>query len=738
MVYSEESKKVLFDAGKYASEDDGILGSEHLLLAICKDGSTLAALTLRDHGVTAEKVGEYINYGMPRATIVYSNRVKWILRSAAQDAENDCSSEITAEHILLAIFELTDCVAMRIIRHLGADYKSLKLELCESMRINRETQDVQEDIELVRRAFGELMEDETELSPKALDIGIDMIAKAASGVYDPVISRDDEIERVIEILLRRNKNSPLLLGEAGVGKTAIVEGLAQRIADGNVPNALRDKRLISLNMASLVAGTRYRGDFEEKLSAIIQEATENDDTIIFIDELHTIVGAGSAEGSQDVANILKPVLARGELRVIGATTPAEYKKYIEQDRALQRRFQTVSVSAPSARQTVDIIKGIRDKYVEHHGVELPTDVIESAVYLSEKYITDRNLPDKAIDLIDESMSRKSIRGKGSENNILTIEDVRETLGRMTAKDVSVFDDTIDGERDIEKGLNELVYGQRKASMMIDKAITRYRAGIRESGRPIGVFIFYGADGVGKRTMARALAKVYYGDERSVIELDMNEYSERAAISALIGTSSGYVGYEEGGKLVDALRRKPYSVLLFENIDKADDEVKALIRCMCKDGYVEDRKGNVGICRNTFVVMTLSVDSKGIGGFAQSNSHIALPKELQQYFADVCDAEIFFDMPDSEALKNIVKRRFAELTARINEKGRRLMIDEGVADNIVERNPNVVNASGILKVVDWDVETPLASYLSRRRSPGNICIKVRQGKIVIEDDNGCDG
>src|SRR6267142_2596469 len=675
--FTPRAQQVLALARKEADRfNHNFLGTEHLLLGLIKLGQGVAVNVIQKMGLDLEtvcmEVEKQVGTGPDQkmiGNIPYTPRVKKVLALAAKEAKALNHTYVGTEHILLGLLREGDGVAARVLKNLDVDIEQTRQEILKELDPNFSSQEEQPSgsAEASEKAP---TEKKGEVKTPALKaFGRDLTEIARKGEMDPVIGRKNEIERVIQILCRRTKNNPVLLGEAGVGKTAIVEGLAQEIAAGNVPELLRDKRVITLDLALMVAGTKYRGQFEERIKAVMDEIRRSKNIILFIDELHTIVGAGSAEGTMDASNIIKPALSRGELQCIGATTLNEYRKYIEKDAALERRFQSVKVEAPSVEEAILILKGLRPKYEEHHKAEITDPAVEAAVKFSDRYITDRYLPDKAIDLMDEAGSRARIGAmtrppeiKDLEAQIEEIKSRKEKAikeqdfeGAAAMRDkekqakekqeailaawrtsreekrVKVDEEDIlhvvsqwtgiplqrmeQGEMSrllqVETTMSKVVIGQREAVSAMCKALRRSRADLKDPRRPIGTFALLGPTGVGKTLLAKTLAEQLFGDSKSLIQLDMSEYMEKFNVSRLIGSPPGYVGYEEGGQLTEKVRRNPYSVVLFDEIEKAHPDVWNLLLQILEDGKLTDNTGHVVNFRNTIILMTSNVGSDTI-------------------------------------------------------------------------------------------------------------------------------
>lgn len=654
------------------------VGTEHILLGLLREGSGVAAAALSECGVTEDALKQRISEDNNNNTETrltpddFTPRTKRVLRAAMLVSSRLGNSYVGTEHLLLAIISENDSYAVAFLREMGVSENAIAQAISKSIQnTNGEGQ----------FASGEQNFGGAEGGSKggsALEkFGRDLTKAAKSGEIDPVIGREKEIERVIQILSRRTKNNPVLIGEPGVGKTAVAEGLALAIAHGEVPEILKDKKVVSLDLTGMIAGAKYRGDFEERIKSAIDEVKKSKDTILFIDELHTIVGAGAAEGSADAANILKPSLARGDFQVIGATTLNEYRKYIEKDAALERRFQPVTVGEPTPEQAVEILKGLRDSYEAHHKVKITDDAIEAAVTLSSRYIADRYLPDKAIDLIDEGASKVRLASLTSPPDVKNLEDEIEKLekekasavneqdferaakirdeqkkiqteldtakkdwqdkqksncGEVTSEDIAkiVSDWTgipvvqltkEESERllNMEEELHKRVIGQEEAVSAIARAIRRGRVGLKDPKRPVGSFIFLGPTGVGKTELCKALAQTMFGDESAMLRLDMSEYMEKHTVSKLIGSPPGYVGFEEGGQLTEKVRRKPYSVVLFDEIEKAHPDVFNMLLQILDDGRLTDSQGRTVDFKNTVIIMTSNVGARLITDAQQKNS-----------------------------------------------------------------------------------------------------------------------
>lgn len=669
--YTKKAKKAMELAGKSSKMmHHNYIGTEHLLLGLLKEGSGVAAKVLMSMGVEENKIMDLIESLIaPSAGVAildaegYSPRTLRVLEAAQNEAERFKSSEIGTEHLLIALIKESDCAAVRLLNTMGVNLQKMYIETL--VAIGEDTALYKEDFQNgkpVKKKGGDV-------TPTLSQYSRDLTQLAREGELDPVIGREEEIQRVIQILSRRGKNNPCLIGEPGVGKTAVVEGLAQSIVSGMVPDTVLDKRVLTLDLSGIVAGSKYRGEFEERVKKVLAEVKKAGNILLFIDELHTIIGAGGAEGAIDASNILKPSLARGEIQLIGATTIEEYRKYIEKDAALERRFQPVTVEEPDEEKAVEILKGLRSYYEKHHHVHITDEGIRAAVQLSERYINDRNLPDKAIDLMDEAASKvrlgsfktpKQIREvefrlKELDDEIeeavrnLHMEDAKaakkekEELLKLHEKQVKKYHRDADkkelavGENEIaevvaswtkipvsklteqegqklaklEKILHKRVIGQEEAVSAVAKAVRRGRVGLKDPDRPIGSFLFLGPTGVGKTEISKALAEAIFGNEQAMIRVDMSEYMEKHSVSKMVGSPPGYVGYDEGGQLSEKVRRNPYSVILFDEIEKAHPDVFNILLQVLDDGHITDAQGRKVDFKNTIIIMTSNAGAQSI-------------------------------------------------------------------------------------------------------------------------------
>ncbi len=790
--FTPRAQQVLALARKEADRfNHNFVGTEHLLLGLIKLGQGVAVNVLQKLGLDLEtvrmEVEKQVGTGPDQkmiGNIPYTPRVKKVLALAAKEAKNLSHTYVGTEHILLGLLREGDGVAARVLKNLDVDIEQTRQEILKELDPNFATQE--ETASAESSAEKPAPEKKGEVKTPALKaFGRDLTEIARKGEMDPVIGRKNEIERVIQILCRRTKNNPVLLGEAGVGKTAIVEGLAQEIASGNVPELLRDKRVITLDLALMVAGTKYRGQFEERIKAVMDEIRRSKNIILFIDELHTIVGAGSAEGTMDASNIIKPALSRGELQCIGATTLNEYRKYIEKDAALERRFQSVKVEAPSVEEAVLILKGLRPKYEEHHKAEFTDQALEAAVKLSDRYITDRFLPDKAIDLMDEAGSRARIgtmtrppEVKGLEADIEEIKTKKERAiknqdfeGAASMRDkekhakekleavlkdwrtsreekrVKVDDEDIlqvvskwtgiplqrmeQGEMQrllqVETEMAKVVIGQREAVSAMCKALRRSRADLKDPRRPIGTFALLGPTGVGKTLLAKTLAEQMFGDNKALIQLDMSEYMEKFNVSRLIGSPPGYVGYEEGGQLTEQVRRKPYSVVLFDEIEKAHPDVWNLLLQILEEGKLTDNVGRVVNFRNTIILMTSNVGSDtikkqstlGFSPITDENSYERMrekileeaKKTFRPEFLNRLDDIVVFRSLTKPDLIEILDLEISKVMHRLKPRNILLQLDEKAKDFLVSKGYDPqYGARPMRRAVERSLEDPLAEEI----------------------------
>lgn len=775
------------------------IGTEHILWGLVKEGGGIAANVLLSSGVTDSKVMEkiitIIGKGDGNAPIAgYTPRTKRVLELSYAETRRMGQNFIGTEHIMLGLLREGESIAIRILMELGVDINKLYDNLITML---------QEDTPAAVAASKPKAED---LQTPTLDqFGRDLTVMAREGKVDPIVGRDKEIERIIQILSRRTKNNPCLIGEPGVGKTAIAEGLAQKIVEGNIPETLKGKRVVALDLSSMVAGAKYRGEFEERLKKSIGEIKSAGNVILFIDEMHTIVGAGAAEGAIDASNILKPLLARGEIQVVGATTLDEYRKHIEKDAALERRFQPIQIEEPTQEEAIDILKGIRDKYEAHHNVKITDEAIDAAVKLSSRYITDRYLPDKAIDLIDEASSKVRLKSftappdlKELENKIEQIhkmkedaivnqefekaaslrdqenelkeemksrkekwemenqshtqmvmeKEIAEVVGNWTGIPVSrLAQEETERLKNLEEVLHQRVIGQEEAVRSISKAIRRGRVGLKDPKRPVGSFIFLGPTGVGKTELSKALAESLFGDESHMVRIDMSEYMEKHTVSRLIGSPPGYVGYDEGGQLTEKVRRKPYSVVLFDEIEKAHPDVFNILLQILEDGRLTDSTGRLVDFRNTVIIMTSNVGARNIVepkrlGFVAAIEDAArdyeemkknvmdeLKKTFRPEFINRVDELIVFHPLTQENINDIAALMLKEVSSRLKNMDITLTADKGVKEYLANKGyDKAFGARPLRRTIQNLVEDKLAEEML----DGNI----KEGdrvKIVVEDE-----
>lgn len=813
--FTPRAQQVLALARKEADRfNHNFVGTEHILLGLIKLGQGVAVNVLQKLGLDLETVREEVEKQVGTGpeqkmigNIPYTPRVKKVLSLAAKEAKSLNHTYVGTEHILLGLLREGDGVAAQVLKNLEVDIEQTRQEILRELDPNFSSEE--DPMAETAAAKGPNEKKGDSKTPALKAFGRDLTEIASKGEMDPVIGRTNEIERVIQILCRRTKNNPVLLGEAGVGKTAIVEGLAQEIAKGNVPEILRDKKVITLDLALMVAGTKYRGQFEERIKAVMDEIRRTKNVILFIDELHTIVGAGSAEGTMDASNIIKPALSRSELQCIGATTLNEYRKYIEKDAALERRFQSVKVEAPTEDEAILILKGLRCKYEDHHKATITDAAIDSAVKLSERYISGRFLPDKAIDVIDEAGSRARISTmtrppelKELESNIDDIKSKKEEAikeqdfeGAASMRDkekqakdaldkaleewnkkredfkVIVDDEEViqviskwtgvplqrleQGEAqrllNIENDLSEIVIGQEAAVHALAKALRRSRADLKDPKRPIGTFALLGPTGIGKTLLAKTLAEKMFGDSKSLIQLDMSEYMEKFSVSRLVGSPPGYVGYEEGGQLTEQVRRRPYSVVLFDEVEKAHPDVMNMLLQILEEGKLTDNMGRVVDFRNTIVLLTSNVGADAVTkqslGFGNQTDEVsydkmkegimeAAKKVFRPEFLNRLDEILVFRALNKDNLIKILDLEITKVCERLKDRDISLVLDEKAKDFLVTKGYDpAYGARPMRRAVERYLEDPLAEEILKGNIIGIAPVRVTSGEktLVFQQD-----
>lgn len=809
--FTDKAQNALAQAGRCArSLKQGYIGTEHILVGLLKEESGVAAKVLMDNGVQIDQVMEMIRdlIAFENGVAVkdregYSPRAARILEEAHRQAARFGQKQTGTEHLLLALIKEGENVAVRLLNTLGANVQKIYVDTLIA---------IGQDGNLYKEDLGKKGDRKAKQSTLE-QYSRDLTALAREGRLDPVVGREEEIRRVVQILSRRTKNNPCLVGEPGVGKTAVVEGLAARIVAGDVPFTVQNKRVLTLDLSGMVAGSKYRGEFEERIKKVLKEVTEDGNIILFLDELHTIIGAGGAEGAIDASNIMKPSLARGEIQLIGATTIAEYRKYIEKDAALERRFQPVTVEEPTEEEAVRILEGIKGKYEDHHHVEITPEAIEAAVRLSSRYINDRNLPDKAIDLIDEAAASARLhaldvpdKAKEISDRIHEMDQEMERAIRMEAFDqmaeIKKKQDTLVkkqerlmkkrekqeagstlsiGENEIaevvaqwtkipvqklaekeserllklEKTLHKRVIGQEEAVSAVAKAMRRGRVGLKDPNRPIGSFLFLGPTGVGKTELSKALAEAMFGSEDAMIRVDMSEYMEGHSVSKMIGSPPGYVGFEEGGQLSEKVRRNPYSVVLFDEIEKAHPDVFNVLLQVLDDGHITDSKGRKVSFKNTVLIMTSNagaqriVDPKNLG-FATEKSETKDYEKMKEgvmeevkhsfkpEFINRIDDIIVFHQLNNENMKEIVNLLAANLYKRCeNQLGIHLTITAALKEHLVSKYAdNKMGARPLKRAIQSVVEDALAEeILQKKVVPGDkVSAGFKDGKVVFTVKN----
>ena len=801
--YTKQAANAVRYAAKKAKEmKHPYIGTEHLLLGLREEFSGVAGQVLAQNGVETEKIMQLMDELIaPREEMPASQkpkespRLRYILANSEKEAHRLRTAEVGTEHLLLSMIRDVDCVAARILITLNISLQKLLKDILNASGVD--PKDYQDELQDESRGSGSVIE----------QYCTDMTARAEEGKQDPVVGREEEMYRLMQVLSRRTKNNPCLIGEPGVGKTAVVEGLAQRIAAGVVPEKMKDKRIYTLDLPGMIAGSKYRGEFEERMKGLISEVESNGNIILFLDEIHTMIGAGGEEGAIDASGILKPSLARGELQLIGATTITEYRKYIEKDAALERRFQPVSVEEPSKEQCLEILKGLKGRYESHHKVLIRDEALEAAVSMSERYITDRNLPDKAIDVLDESCSKVSLKGykvpenltaldlrlkeleKQKEESIkngcfeeasllqkeqeeaekkseqlkkrfqkktsssqpeVTEEDIAEVVSAWTKIPVQkLAESDTDRLKKLESVLHQRVIGQEEAVKAVARAVKRGRVGLKDPKRPIGSFLFLGPTGVGKTELSKALAEAMFGNEESMIRVDMSEYMEKHSVSKMIGSPPGYVGHEEGGQLSDQVRTHPYSVLLFDEIEKAHPDVFNILLQVLDDGHITDSKGRKIDFSNTVIIMTSNAGAKAIIepkklGFAAKDDPAGDYKRMKQNvmdevkqifrpeFLNRIDEIIVFHALEKTHMKKIVTLMCRDFTKRIEDQmDIRLTLRESAKALIAEKGTDAkYGARPLRRALQTELEDKLAEAILNGEVKRGDCIEAGTVKKEI--------
>lgn len=808
--YTKQAANAVRYAAKKAKEmKHPYIGTEHLLLGLREEFSGVAGQVLAQNGVETEKIMQLMDELIaPREEMPASQkpkespRLRYILANSEKEAHRLRTAEVGTEHLLLSMIRDVDCVAARILITLNISLQKLLKDILNASGVD--PKDYQDELQDESRGSGSVIE----------QYCTDMTARAEEGKQDPVVGREEEMYRLMQVLSRRTKNNPCLIGEPGVGKTAVVEGLAQRIAAGVVPEKMKDKRIYTLDLPGMIAGSKYRGEFEERMKGLISEVESNGNIILFLDEIHTMIGAGGAEGAIDASGILKPSLARGELQLIGATTITEYRKYIEKDAALERRFQPVSVEEPSKEQCLEILKGLKGRYESHHKVLIRDEALEAAVSMSERYITDRNLPDKAIDVLDESCSKVSLKGykvpenltaldlrlkeleKQKEESIkngcfeeasllqkeqeeaekkseqlkkrfqkktsssqpeVTEEDIAEVVSAWTKIPVQkLAESDTDRLKKLESVLHQRVIGQEEAVKAVARAVKRGRVGLKDSKRPIGSFLFLGPTGVGKTELSKALAEAMFGNEESMIRVDMSEYMEKHSVSKMIGSPPGYVGHEEGGQLSDQVRTHPYSVLLFDEIEKAHPDVFNILLQVLDDGHITDSKGRKIDFSNTVIIMTSNAGAKAIIepkklGFAAKDDPAGDYKRMKQNvmdevkqifrpeFLNRIDEIIVFHALEKTHMKKIVTLMCRDFTKRIEDQmDIHLTLRESAKALIAEKGTDAkYGARPLRRALQTELEDKLAEAILNGEVKRGDCIEAgtvkKEIRFIREED-----
>ncbi len=813
--FTNSASKAIEIANEIAIElGHNYIGSEHILYGLIKEGTGVASKVLENQNVTPEAVLKDIEELIGKEdtktsdTVGFTPRTKRIIENAFREARKLGSDYIGTEHILIGIMREGDSVAVRIMLDLNVNPQKIYNEIVKVINED-ENAITKTQAKSSNKNIGSFNS-----TPTLNQFGTDLTKQAIEGKLDPIVGRKEEIERVVQILSRRTKNNPCLIGEPGVGKTAVVEGLAEKIVSDDIPQMLKNKRVVTIDISSMVAGAKYRGDFEERIKKCLNEVKKAGDVILFIDEIHTIVGAGSAEGAIDAANILKPLLARGEIQLIGATTLNEYRKYIEKDAALERRFSPVQVNEPSSEDTIKILTGIRDKYEAHHNVKITDEAIKASVDLSVRYINDRFLPDKAIDLIDEAASRVKMRTYTEPSNLkelehqieitkkekeeairtqefekaatlrdkehtlrgklekeqekwnnkntrsvteISSEDIAEVIANWTKIPVKkINQDENEKLKSLEKVLHERVVGQQEAVTAIAKAIRRGRVGLKDPKRPIGSFIFLGPTGVGKTELSKALAESLFGDENAMIRVDMSEYMEPHSISKLIGAPPGYVGFDDGGQLTEKVRRKPYCVILFDEIEKAHPDVMNMLLQILEDGRLTDATGRTVNFKNAVIIMTSNVGARLITdtktlGFSNASQNkeddekkkyeetkkevlAELKKQFRPEFINRIDEIIVFHKLSDSEIEEIIDIMLKEVQKRLHDNGIEIKIDKSVKQLIAKKGiDKAYGARPLRRTIQNVLEDKLAEEIldANIKSGDKVKVEVKKDEIVVK-------
>ncbi|WP_338626937.1 ATP-dependent Clp protease ATP-binding subunit [Clostridium baratii] len=796
--FTERTQTVILEARKESRDfKHGYIGTEHILLGILNEGGYAASVLNKNNIYSKdirEKIESYLGYGeieVLSSDLLLTPRTKHLLDVSFEEVKNFNHKYVNPEHILLSLLKEEDGVAYTILTQLQADIKSIKNDIYTFLEEKDDEVLIQDEEE----------EDIFDNMPNLKKYSVNMTKIAKECGYDPVIGRDKETQRVLEILCRRAKNNPCLIGEPGVGKTAVVEGLAQKISNGNIPEILRDKQIFSLDLTNIIAGAKYRGEFEDRLKKIVEEVKGNKNIILFIDEIHTIIGAGGAEGAIDASNILKPSLARGDIQCIGATTIDEYRKYIEKDSALERRFQPVTIGEPTKEETLRILMGLRDKYEAHHRTKITDDAINASIEMADRYIVDRFMPDKAIDLIDEASAKVRIEtlvtptdlkdleeeiqviikekeeairiqefekaaslrdeekrlkkelnnrlGAWNRNNsvntlVVQAEDIAKVVSSWTNIPVERITEK-ESERllKLEERLHKRVIGQEDAVTSIARAIRRARVGLQDPNRPIGSFIFLGPTGVGKSELCKALAEAVFGEENNMIRIDMSEYMEKHSVSRLIGAPPGYIGYEEGGQLTEAVRRRPYSVILLDEIEKAHSDVFNILLQILEDGRLTDGKGKVVNFKNTIIIMTSNLGAHSINkqrnmGFLNSDKKEDydsmkekiledLKKSFKPEFLNRVDDTIVFHKLERNDMKNILDVMLNDMKYRLEKNDMKVVFKEDIKDYLLNKcKDNEYGARPFRRIITKEIEDKLSEEILR----GNV-IKGESLEVFVD-------